>query len=97
MISDKRFTRNRYSNLQTVLSRIRLQHTLQYSKNSYEYHDFLPLPGTDYQAAINDYATICTTRCHRAPTQFPLTTPGKTLQMILPLYLILKKIILTSF
>jgi hypothetical protein len=37
--------------------RIRFQHTLQYSKNSYEYHDFLPITGTDYQSAINDYAT----------------------------------------
>jgi hypothetical protein len=38
--------------------RLRLQHTLQYSKNNYEYHDFLPgNETTDYQAAVADYDT----------------------------------------
>src|SRR5207342_1322474 len=37
--------------------RVRLQHTFQYSKNNYEYHDFLPPSGDDYQAALSDYNT----------------------------------------
>jgi hypothetical protein len=58
---------------------------------------FLPNTTTDLQAASCDYETYMHYQVASSPNQFPLMIPGKTLQMILPLYRILKKIISINF